>query len=78
MYSYITKELSEKTSDKRTKNAYERNYITITVIDNKVFYLTTDGPINGNLYNKIISETLLYFPALSYLFYTEVINEKIH
>lgn len=68
MFDYITKELSEKTTDKRIKTAYDRGYITITVINNKVFYLTTDGPISDNLYNKIISETLLYFPELSYLY----------
>lgn len=68
MFNYITKELSEKTTDNRIKSAYDRGYITITVIDNKVFYLTIDGPISDNLYNKIISETLLYFPELSYLY----------
>lgn len=61
--TYITKELSEKTHNKRIIDAYERNYLTVSVIDNKVYYIQTD-PASDSLHDAAKKEIKKYFPGL--------------
>ena len=66
-YTYLTKELSEKTANEEIKEAYNRNYLTVTAINNNVYYISLE-PWSDRLFAAVKNEMKKQHPEIIYLY----------
>ena len=66
-YTYLSKELSENTTNEEIKEAYNRNILTVTAINNKVYYISLE-PWSDRLFTAVKNEMEKQHPEIIYLY----------